>query len=320
MGTTIETFGAGHTVGSSPVGWSPMWAIESMQHVVTEVPGCSDGRALVLSGINQTNNRRLLAWTDLGLHRIVDIRCRFMHDGTDDAGTNGFRVFGRVDPASVDGAETGAFIEIVHSHQQDAIGRYADTLSVQYYSAGSVQAAGLRTGLELSNRNIWYVYRLYLIDDHFRAKIWIEGQPEPADWMIDTIWSAGTGPLPLDGYVGVGAWQHMPYIIDSISVGYAGDLAPELPPLGAIPPDRDIPASPPYGSVKLEEFLANTYRASWDPVPNVDGYTVFLTSALNGIGSMIGSTTDTELIFTLDPATSQVGRYIEIRVKGYRLT
>lgn len=303
--TARDLFNDGHTVGAAPTGWTRMWADTSlMEDVIVEAPGMTQGRGLMTWGYRiDGSGRRLLAWTDGGLHREVDVRVRFKFERPE---ANGFRLFARVDPASTAGNESGAYVETRWHDEQDVLGKFLHKFYLRRYVNGAITTT--QSMYVDYTPEDWVNYRLNTLDDNFRAKVWVEGEDEPAGWQLDFSWSAGTGPLQYDGYVGIGQWPEGQFLVDGISVGYNGVEAPPLPPIIAPPVDRFEPDAPAW--VTAVETEPGRALVEWAPVAGADGYEV-----LNFDGSIVASTADHSVYL---PVVASDGGAVDVHVRSYR--
>lgn len=209
-GDTLETVFdydlGGLAAGDQPVGWAPIWETDQQQWQVAELYGFRH-----LSHVSQVSLPRGLVLDEPGDVVNTEILARVMATST--IGTQN-RLIARATGAA--GSETAYHFDF-----------RPDLIRISKYEDGAFSIIGAPQDWERDTYR-WYWMRFRVQGNRLLARVWDDGQPEPAEWTIereDRSIQAGGG-------VGFGSfsdagnryWDHI-----SIAVGGESAVLPDPP-------------------------------------------------------------------------------------------
>ncbi|HEQ98798.1 MAG TPA: hypothetical protein ENO22_05605 [candidate division Zixibacteria bacterium] len=211
---------SGYSDGNPPPDWSETWDSGYFTWTIEAasgepVSGSSFGDMVLKGDASVIGVAHALTWDDVGTPADVDLKGRVMPTYA------GQRVTGLVARASTDSnGKQGYFL---------ALDVYGNILSLRKIEDGLLYVLedfDLDTEDVVPRKKIeedfWYWLRLYVSGTTLRAKVWRDGEDEPASWMIDTTDSAHAS-----GAVGV--YASYDSYFDWFGVGTAGSAIPAIP-------------------------------------------------------------------------------------------
>jgi hypothetical protein len=217
---------SGYTDGNPPGDWTETWDSGYCTWTIEDEsgePAClgSSYGDMVLKGDNSIGGQdHALTWDDVGDVADVDVKCRML------ATYGGTRVTGLVGRCSEDSnGKQGYYLTVDLYYNILYLRKFTDD------SPGAVAQYDFDDDMSDVPRwkptdDVWLWMRLYINGTTLRAKVWLDGDDEPASWQIDTTDSAHAS-----GYVGV--YSSYDSYFDWFGVGTGGDGVPSLPAVEA---------------------------------------------------------------------------------------
>jgi len=229
-----------YTVGQAPADWVDVAGNITTLTIVSKT-GLTGGKALRIENSTFDNTDRAARWSAVPSKADTEVlvKVRFPSDGY--GGSHGLFLFARV--ASAD-PKSGYY-----NQQRANLGG-----TNQIYDPLGNNLASIDTNLDPAvgwpDRTLFAWMRFRVNGTALKSKFWLDGDPEPTSWLLETTDSTVT----IAGYSGVGLIARRTTLeVDVYSVGTDGDPAP-TGPISAV-------ATP--TSLGTTNLLATSARLTW---------------------------------------------------------
>ena len=199
---TYYTDFADGTIGSPPEGWTDRW--NATAWAITEDATSTSGKVLY----HPSGPRSFLSWDETyGTDTEALVKARCLTSDPAQTLTGGVMVRG----GGTDATATG-YALLILSETAARLGKYdGGTFSLLGTAAFAVPATSR------------YWLRLRAVGDQVMGKAWLDGDPEPAEWLLTATDTAISGP----GYAGVvSGVTNSESSYDLVGVGLNGATAP----------------------------------------------------------------------------------------------
>lgn len=208
--TTYSTNFSGYTADVQPSDWTARWVTASNTWAARSKASVEGGKTLENTGT--VDGRHLLSWdtVDADANRAnAEVLARVRSSSTL---VSQLRLIVRGSGSAA--SETGYFLDFPSASAAD--------LRVSKLVSGTLTAIGTIYAYTFV-ANAWYYVRFRANGTSLKARVWLDGEPEPSVWHIDFTDSSITAA----GWVGVGNLESTgTRDFDWVSIGTNGDTAP----------------------------------------------------------------------------------------------